>query len=189
MHKMAERVIRRLLFLTLLLGLAVSCVRREAKKETSADLSGSTPPGAVSPIASTQKDVPNFRLNDVNGNPVSLADYRGKVVLVDFWATWCGPCRQEIPHLKDLYAENRDRGFVILAIAMDENGVRVVPPFVKAQQISYKVLLGTPEVEELFGGIVGYPTTFLIDRSGQVVDKTLGYRPKQYFEERLKTLL
>jgi len=131
----------------------------------------------------------NFTLADVKGDSVSLADYKGKVVMVDFWATWCGPCRQAIPHLNELYAENRGKGFEILAIAMDENGEKVVPPFVAANQINYKVLLGTPDAEAAFGGLLGYPTTFLIDRNGEIVDKTLGYRPKEYFDEKLKPLL
>jgi hypothetical protein len=72
---------------------------------------------------------------------------------------------------------------------MDEDGRKVVPPFAAENRINYTVLLGTPEVESKFGGLVGYPTTFLIDRNGQIVDKTLGYRPKEYFEEKLKPLL
>jgi thiol-disulfide isomerase/thioredoxin len=165
--------------------LVFSCGKQEARQEAS-------PGGSVNNATQTAADGSgsvSFSLADIDGNTVSLADYKGKVVLVDFWATWCGPCRQAVPHLKKLYEENRGKGFEILAIAMDEDGQKVVPPFVEDNRINYTVLLGTPEVESEFGGLVGYPTTFLIDREGKIVDKTLGYRPKEYFEEKLKPLL
>ncbi len=159
--------------------------QKEAQKEAPA---GATAQTAVPPVSKSPGSI-NFTLSDIDGKSVSLADYKGKVVMVDFWATWCGPCRQAIPHLNELYAENKKKGFEILAIAMDENGEKVVPPFVASSRISYPVLLGTPDVEEKFGGLLGYPTTFLIDRNGEIADKTLGYRPKEYFEEKLKPLL
>lgn len=169
----------------LVAGLSVSsCGQKEAKQEVS-----EVPDPIVANRASENAGSLNFTLTDIDGKPVSLTDYKGKVVMIDFWATWCGPCRQAIPHLKELYEDNREKGFEILAIAMDENGEKVVPSFAASNQINYRVLLGTPDVEAKFGGLVGYPTTFLIDRDGQIVDKTLGYRPKEYFEEKLKPLL
>lgn len=162
-----------------------SCGQKEAKQEVSDNTPAQT---AATPSENGSGSI-NFTLTDIEGKPVSLADYKGRVVMVDFWATWCGPCRQAIPHLNELYAENKEKGFEILAIAMDENGEKVVPPFVAANQIDYRVLLGTPDVEAAFGGLLGYPTTFLIDRNGEIADKTLGYRPKEYFEEKLKPLL
>ncbi len=163
----------------------ISCGAKKAGEQAADDVPAQT---AAQP-AEAASGTPSFTLADVDGKAVSLADYKGKVVMVDFWATWCGPCRQAIPHLNELYAQNRGKGFEILAIAMDENGEKVVPPFVATNQINYTVLLGTPDVEAAFGGLLGYPTTFLIDRNGEIVDKTLGYRPKEYFEEKLKPLL
>ncbi len=163
----------------------ISCAPAEKQADSQAAVAAGSEPASDLPSGG----VLSFTLTNLDGRPVSLSDYRGKVVLVDFWATWCGPCRQAVPHLKELYAEHKDRGFEILAIAMDENGSEVVPPFVQSNGITYPILYGDSKVEALFGGIFGYPTTFIINRQGEIADKALGYRPKQYFEEKLRTLL
>lgn len=129
------------------------------------------------------KPAPDLRLKDIDGNDVSLADLKGKVVFVNFWATWCDPCRVEIPWLIDMQAKYGSKGFTIVGIAMDEEGKSVVTPFLQKERfdvngqkraMSYPIWLGTDEAADKFGGILGYPTSFLISREGKQVRKFQG---------------
>ncbi len=131
------------------------------------------------------KPAPEIRLKDLNGKEVSLADYKGQVVLLNFWATWCDPCRVEIPWLIDLQAKYASRGFTVVGVAMDEEGKSVVAPFIEKERfdvngkqlpMDYPILLGDDEASEKFGGILGYPTSFLISRDGKQVLKIQGLR-------------
>jgi thiol-disulfide isomerase/thioredoxin len=132
-----------------------------------------------------EKPAPEIRLKDLNGKEVSLADYKGKVVLLNFWATWCDPCRVEIPWLIDLQAKYASRGFTVVGVAMDEEGKSVVAPFIEKERfdvngkqlpMDYPILLGDDAAGEKFGGILGYPTSFLISRDGKQVMKIQGLR-------------
>lgn len=118
-----------------------------------------------------------------------MSGLKGKVVLLDFWATWCPPCRAEIPHFKELYADYRGQGFEAVGLALDEGGADVVRPFVKENGVSYPIAMGTPKVAEAYGGIRGIPTTFLIDRQGRIAEKYVGYRDKAVFERDIRRLL
>jgi thiol-disulfide isomerase/thioredoxin len=131
------------------------------------------------------KPEPDLSLKDLDGKPVSLADYKGKVVFLNFWATWCDPCRVEIPWLIDMQSKYASRGFTVVGVAMDEEGKSVVAPFiakerfdVNGQQLpmGYPILLGTDEAADKFGGILGYPTSFLISRDGKIVEKFQGLK-------------
>jgi len=117
---------------------------------------------------------PDFKLKDANGESVSLSDYKGKVVLLDFWATWCGPCKVEIPWFMDFEKEFKDRGFAVLGVSMDEDGWKVVKPYVTGMKMNYRVLLGNDEVSSKYGGLDSLPTTLLIDRQGRIVSKHIG---------------
>jgi thiol-disulfide isomerase/thioredoxin len=132
-----------------------------------------------------EKPAPEVRLKDLNGKEVSLADYKGKVVLLNFWATWCDPCRVEIPWLIDLQGKYASRGFTVVGVAMDEDGKSAVAPFIekerfdvngKQRPMDYPILLGDDDAGEKFGGILGYPTSFLISRDGKIVMKIQGLR-------------
>jgi cytochrome c biogenesis protein CcmG/thiol:disulfide interchange protein DsbE len=132
-----------------------------------------------------EKPAPEIRLRNLNGKEVSLADYKGQVVLLNFWATWCDPCRVEIPWLIDLQAKYASRGFTVVGVAMDEEGKSVVAPFIEKERfdvngkqlpMDYPILLGDDEASEKFGGILGYPTSFLISRDGKQVMKIQGLR-------------
>lgn len=135
------------------------------------------------------KQAPEFTLLDINGNKVNLSDFKGKVVILDFWATWCPPCIAEIPHFIELYDEYKNRGLEVIGISMDRNGQRVVPPFAEEKGINYILLLGDDEVTDLYGGIISIPTTFILDREGGIRKRYMGYRDKEVFERDIKELL
>ena len=132
---------------------------------------------------------PDFELENFAGGKTRLADYRGKVVLLNFWATWCGPCVAEAPDFVDLYKKHREKGLVILGVSLDQNPRAILYPFIRRHKIDYPILLGDRRVAAAYGGITGIPTTFLIDREGMVRKQYLGSRPKSVFEEDIKELL
>ena len=138
---------------------------------------------------SNENLAPNFTLLDTDGNNISLSDYRGKVVIINFWTTWCGPCRYEIPDLVQLYEEyNKD--LIVLGISLDYDGPSVVPQFEeRIGGVNYPLLYGDNNISNLYGGVTGVPTTFIIDRNMQVFKKYLGYRPPDVIEQDINELL
>jgi cytochrome c biogenesis protein CcmG/thiol:disulfide interchange protein DsbE len=130
---------------------------------------------------------PGFTLVDMNGRSVSLADFKGKVVILDFWATWCPPCKREIPDFIKLQSEYGSKGVQIVGIALDQPNK--VQAFVKDNGMNYPVLLGTDEVAAHYGGVEAIPTTFIIDKHGKIVTKYEGFRSKETFENQIKKLL
>lgn len=148
----------------------------------------STQRAAVKPDKE-RKAAPDFSLKDANGQAVRLADYRGKVVLLNFWATWCGPCKMEIPWFVDFERKYKDQGFAVIGISMDEDGWRAVKPFVAQAGINYRVLLGDDAVSQLYGGVDSLPSTFLIDREGRIAGVHIGLVSKSRYESDLNDLL
>ena len=131
---------------------------------------------------------PPFSLIDLNGRKLELADHKGKVVLLDFWATWCGPCQIEIPGFVELQERYRDRGLVVIGVATD-NSPEPVREFYREFRMNYPVVMGDERITELYGGIVGLPTTFLIGRDGRIYAKHVGATAVSDIEEEIKELL
>ncbi|MDE3135731.1 MAG: TlpA family protein disulfide reductase [Acidobacteriota bacterium] len=162
-----------------LLSIAVGCDR------TTSDPTGGTPAPAVS-------------FQNLDGQSVTLAQYRGKVVLVNFWATWCEPCRSEIPELIQFQKEYGNKGFTVLGVAMDQEGKSVVAPFVAKPQfdvggqkvaMNYPIVLGNDSVATKFGGIIGLPTSYVISKDGKVVKHVIGVIDDQGINDLIQKLL
>jgi thiol-disulfide isomerase/thioredoxin len=118
----------------------------------------------------------DFALLDLQGQPVHLSTLRGQVVLLNFWASWCYPCRVEMPSMQALYQEHRSKGFTILAIASDTQGQAIVRPFVEQYRLTFPVLLDPDDIVGTRLGLQGLPTSYLLDRQGQIVRVELGAR-------------
>ena len=124
------------------------------------------------------------------GKPVKLSDYKGKVVILDFWATWCPPCRKEIPDFVSLQKEFGPKGLQVIGVALDQEGAGVVKPFIAENHINYPIGLDSKsEIPSLYGGVRGIPTTFIIDRQGKIVKKFVGAEERKTFEEEITKLL
>ena len=130
--------------------------------------SGKDPFNAEAQSIKNRKPAADFTLRDANGAPVKLSDYRGKVVLLNFWATWCGPCTLEIPWFIEFEQQYKTQGFAVIGVSMDEEGWNAIKPYMAAHKMNYRVLLGDDSVSQLYGGVESLPTTFLIDRQGKV---------------------
>ncbi|HYM12823.1 MAG TPA: TlpA disulfide reductase family protein [Bryobacterales bacterium] len=132
---------------------------------------------------------PDFALQDEHGKTVHLADFKGKVVVLDFWATWCGPCKMEIPWFMEFQRKYKDKGFTVLGVSMDEDGWQAIRPFVEEMKMNYPVLLGNDDAAGAFGGVDVLPTTFIIDKQGRIVATHQGLSGKDEFEKTIESLL
>ena len=138
---------------------------------------GPAPTAAVRPA-------PSFELSDLNGGKANLAAFKGKVVVLDFWATWCGPCIAELPEYAAFFERNRPRGVEVVGVVFDSGDPSEIQDFVREHRIRYRQLLGTDDMAEAFGGNQGFPTTFVIDQQGLIRLTVLGAAPDKF--ERLQ---
>jgi thiol-disulfide isomerase/thioredoxin len=175
-------MLRRYLFiLTLGIGFA------RGQQPAADSLPGQDKPIAVGEVGSK---LPEFSVTDLRGRPVRSADLRGKVVLIDFWATWCGPCKKEMPGYQQLLDRYGPKGFVVIGFkfdAMKDTEDPVV--FARRLGVRYPLAVASDAVREKFGGIEGLPTTLLYDREGVLRNKVIGFEYTSVFETDLKKLL
>ena len=133
------------------------------------------------------RPAPDFSLTDLAGRALRLSDYRGKVVILDFWATWCEPCKLEIPHLVELQNTYSAQGLQVLGVSMDDSE----PPVREFQQqfkMNYPVAVGTSKLADQYGGILGLPITFVLDRQGRIVSRHIGATNPSVFEAEIQKL-
>ena len=131
---------------------------------------------------------PDFTVTDINGHKLSLSDYRGKVVLLDFWATWCTPCREEIPHFVEMQEKYGPQGFQVVGISMDDDA-KPVREFYQKFKINYPVAVGDDKLAQSFGGVLGLPVNLVLDRQGRIVKKYLGATEASEFDKQVADLL
>jgi thiol-disulfide isomerase/thioredoxin len=144
----------------------------------------------VPAAASAQQGVaaPDFSLTDLNGRPLALSSYRGKVVLLDFWATWCVPCREEIPHLIDLQNKYGSQGLQIVGVSMDDSP-EPVRDFYQHFKMNYPVVMGDARTGELYGGVLGLPIAFVVGPDGKITSKHIGATDISVLEKEVVKLL
>ena len=171
---------------SVLLGLAlVICLAGCAKDKPAAS---ARTPGATAALP-VLGPAPGWQLKDVNGQVVNFDRYKGKVVVVDFWATWCGPCVTEIPGYIELVKKHGGKGLEIVGISLDQAGPGVVKAFIEKYHINYQVVMGDENVQTAFGGLEAIPTTFLVDRAGQIRDRKVGVEAAADYDKKIAALL
>ena len=141
------------------------------------------------PLDPTGKAAPDFTLQTLDGKNVSLSSFRGKGVLLNFWATWCGPCKIEMPWFVELQKQYGSQGLQIVGVAMDDSSTQDIQNFVKEMGVNYPVLIGKEAVGQAYGGVDVLPTTFFIDRDGKIVAREFGLQSRSLFVDNIKKSL
>lgn len=179
-----------------LIVLLAACGGDESTQETSTSQPDSSSfPSNVQARAGqvrevTPKPVPSLTLETLEGNSIELAQQDGRVLVINFWATWCPPCREEIPDLKTLHSDLRSKGLTVIGVALDRQGREVVEPYVQEQAINYPIVIDAEEtVEAEFGPIRGLPTTVVVNPDGQITKRVYGRFPTEQMESTLREMI
>lgn len=139
--------------------------------------------------ANSRKPLAGVALTDSNGAPVELSAYKGRVVLLDFWATWCHGCKEEIPWFMEFEDKYNKSGLTVVGASLDDDGWKSVRPYLQEHKINYRIVIGTFESAKQFGVDKGMPVSVLIDRDGKIADVHLGMVDKAAFEHEIRALL
>jgi peroxiredoxin len=152
-------------------------------------LASQTTPQPGLPTPQPGQPAPDFTLPDSTGSPIKLSAYKGKVVLLDFWATWCEGCKVEIPWYVEFQNKYRKDGLTAIGVSMDDDGWKSVRPFLETHKLNYPVVIADQDLASRYGGLPSLPMTLLIDRSGKIAEAHAGMVDKDAFENRIKALL
>ncbi len=144
---------------------------------------------AAASLSFTGQSAPDFALQSLEGKTVHLSDFHGKAVVLNFWATWCQPCKIEMPWFEKLQKQYEPQGLQIIGVAMDDASKEEIVKFAAHVRVSYPVLLGKEEVGNAYGGVQFLPATFYISRDGKVVDKVFGLKGRAEIEDNIKRAL
>ena len=145
--------------------------------------------GSLQPVHAATTAAPEWQLTDPDGQAVKLSDFKGKVVILDFWATWCPPCRAEIPEFIALQKQYAAQGLTVVGVSLDTTGAAVVKSFMKRNGMNYPVVIGDEKIAADYGGISAIPTTFVLDRTGNIVTSHQGFASQVVFESEIRPLL
>ena len=140
-------------------------------------------------LAQKPKVAPNFKLQAHDGKVIELAKLKGKVVVLNFWATWCGPCRREIPGFMEVYNQYKDKGVVIVGVSLDQEGWEVVRPYIDRAKITYPIVVGDGELAEAYQLPNAIPATYIVDKKGNITKSHVGYMSKSDLEGAVKSVL
>ena len=190
---MKTRLLLPVTLLALLAGSFAGCTpgKEDQPPKPKVSAQSAAAPTSAGAVATLPKlgPAPAWRLQDLAGKPVSSDQFKGKVVVVDFWATWCPPCRAEIPGYTELQKKYGNDGLMIVGISLDQAGPDVVKSFADKFGINYQLVMGDDAVVAAFGGFQGIPTTFLIDRNGQIRDRKEGAEETSEYEKKIAAVM
>lgn len=180
-------------FIIFLAAILFGCSQKEQQQNSNLQLAYKENVSAIISVEKKDKELaPDFSWYDESGKKISFLEYsKGKPVLVNFWATWCGPCIAETPDLVEISKEYKSKGALVIGISTDRDNdaLNLVFEFIKEKNVPYPIIIDNGELEEAFGGVRGYPTSFYIDKNGKIVKKLLGLQSKEKFASEFDALL